>query len=185
MPQMPSSSMALPYMGDIRKRWDEGQHNLTHLSKELQEQGFPGSYASLHRAVRAQLGLRDLPNTEKKPLKRVRISPRQAAWSLFQPESELMEKQKVIQQALCMLSTTAKQAHELAQEFRYIVKERQSEKLDGWLQQAAESEISEFKSFAMSLKRDYSAVKAALAYPWSNGQTEGQVNRLKLIKRQM
>ena len=43
----------------------------------------------------------------------------------------------------------------------------------------------EIKSFAEFLRQDYDAVKAGLTLSWSNGQVEGQVNRLKLIKRQM
>ncbi len=41
------------------------------------------------------------------------------------------------------------------------------------------------KQFAKGIKQDLAAVTNALSLPWSNGQTEGQVNRLKLIKRQM
>lgn len=66
-----------------------------------------------------------------------------------------------------------------------MIENRQSENLDRWLQQAEASKITEFERFAASLKTDYFAVKAALTYSWSNGQVEGQVNRLKLIKRQM
>lgn len=66
-----------------------------------------------------------------------------------------------------------------------MIEDRQSEKLDEWLQQAEGSQIVEFERFAVSLRTDYAAVKAALIYSWSNGQVEGQVNRLKLIKRQM
>ena len=43
----------------------------------------------------------------------------------------------------------------------------------------------ELRTFATGLKSDYDAVKAGLTTTWSNGQLEGQVNRLKLIKRQM
>ena len=50
---------------------------------------------------------------------------------------------------------------------------------------AEQSRIVEFERFAVSLRADYLAVKAALSYPWSSGQVEGQVNRLKMIKRQM
>jgi len=45
--------------------------------------------------------------------------------------------------------------------------------------------MPEFEHSAKSLRSDYQAVQAALILPWSNGQVEGQVNRLKLIKRQM
>jgi transposase len=41
------------------------------------------------------------------------------------------------------------------------------------------------RNFAEALRRDYKAVRAALEYNWSNGQAEGQVNRLKLLKRAM
>jgi transposase len=54
--------------------------------------------------------------------------------------------------------------------------------LDGWL---CEAEISVLAPFAASLRRDEDAVRAALTKAWSNGQVEGQVNRLKVIKREM
>ena len=43
----------------------------------------------------------------------------------------------------------------------------------------------ELRGFASGIKRDYAAVKAALSLPWSQGQVEGQITRLKLLKRQM
>jgi transposase len=54
---------------------------------------------------------------------------------------------------------------------------------DDWLQDAKASGISELRHLALSLERDYAAVKAALELPYSNAQLEGQINRLKLIKR--
>jgi transposase len=72
--------------------------------------------------------------------------------------------------------------HDLAVRFASMVRERKSEDLDGWLAEAAGSEL---KSFANGLDQDKAAVEAALSLPWSNGQTEGQITRLKLIKRQM
>ena len=62
------------------------------------------------------------------------------------------------------------------------MRERKAEELDRWLADAAGSEM---RSFADGLRQDGAAVRAALELPWSNGQTEGQITRLKLIKRQM
>ena len=45
--------------------------------------------------------------------------------------------------------------------------------------------VTAIETFAAGVRQDEGAVKAALSMPWSNGQTEGQVNKLKLIKRQM
>ncbi len=57
--------------------------------------------------------------------------------------------------------------------------------LDSWLNACAASNISDLMNFATGIRHDYAAVRAALATRWSNGQTEGQVNRLKYLKRQM
>ena len=54
-----------------------------------------------------------------------------------------------------------------------------------WLERAEASAQPEIRSFAPGLRRDHAAVEAAITSVWSNGQTEGQVNRLKALKRQM
>ena len=59
------------------------------------------------------------------------------------------------------------------------------EKLDDWLEQMESCGVKKLQNFALGLRQDYGAVRAALIYDWSNGQVEGQVNRLKTIKRQM
>jgi transposase len=65
------------------------------------------------------------------------------------------------------------------------VRERWPTELNEWLRSAARSKLQEFVSFTRGLSEAYGAVKNALRYKWSNGQLEGQVNRLKLIKRMM
>jgi transposase len=62
---------------------------------------------------------------------------------------------------------------------------RKSGALQGWLKACEASGIPELVNFAVGLRQDYGAVEAALSSKWSNGQTEGQVTRLKLLKRQM
>jgi transposase len=66
-----------------------------------------------------------------------------------------------------------------------MVKDRRAEELETWLLQAQNSSIPEFVRLAYSFRNDYAAVQNGVASPWSSGQVEGQVNRLKLIKRQM
>ncbi len=64
-----------------------------------------------------------------------------------------------------------------------MLAERRDKDLDAWLVQAKHSGLAELKSFAQGIRRDYAAVRAAFSSSVSNGQVEGQVNRLKLIKR--
>ncbi len=66
-----------------------------------------------------------------------------------------------------------------------MVTTRQEENLGRWLKEAQDSGIAELRSLAAGVLRDFDAVRAALTLPYSNGQTEGQVNKLKTIKRQM
>jgi len=65
-----------------------------------------------------------------------------------------------------------------------LVRERRGEDLAAWRTQATQSGIEPLARFAESLQEDLTAIQAGLTLPWSNGVTEGQVNRLKLLKRQ-
>ncbi len=75
--------------------------------------------------------------------------------------------------------------HALLQSFHIMVRNKQHMMLDCWLEQAQRSGITEMRSFALGIYRDYDAVKAAILLPWSQGQTEGHVNKLKTVKRMM
>ncbi len=66
-----------------------------------------------------------------------------------------------------------------------MLKERQAETLDSWLTRAKACQVTELSSFVNGIRRDFAAVRAAFSLPWSNGITEGHVNRLKFLKRQM
>jgi transposase len=74
--------------------------------------------------------------------------------------------------------------YQLVQDFRTMVTQRQVAFLGRWLKEVQESGIPELGSLAAGIYRDYDAVYGALETSYSNGQTEAQVHRLKLIKRQ-
>ena len=69
--------------------------------------------------------------------------------------------------------------------FCTIVRERRAEDLEAWLEKAIQDGPPEVQRFARGIAADKAAVLAALSLDWSNGRTEGQVNRLKFVKRQM
>ncbi len=87
--------------------------------------------------------------------------------------------------ALKHLCPQIAQAQDLLLQFRTLLQDHDSPDFDQWLERSEQSAISEVVGFSQGLRRDYAAVKAACSSPWSQGQTEGQVNRLKTIKRQM
>ena len=76
-------------------------------------------------------------------------------------------------------------AIELAEAFAALVRERAPERLEPWLQAAQDGPVTALRRIARRLQADGDAVRAAATLEWSNGQTEGQINRLKTLKRQM
>ena len=75
--------------------------------------------------------------------------------------------------------------YELTQGFATVFRGKQSDTLQTWLSQARGTGLPEIVRFCDGLRRDEKAVNAAVVLPWSNGQVEGQIHRLKLVKRQM
>ncbi len=85
----------------------------------------------------------------------------------------------------CQASSTLKRAYDLVQEFMRMVRKREGYRLDAWLERIAASDLAELQPFAAGVEKDKAAVKAGLTWPVNNAQVEGQVTKLKLIKRTM
>jgi transposase len=113
------------------------------------------------------------------------LSPQQGAWLLLRPADTLNASEQVLQTHLMEISPEIRLAYDLVATFCTILKQREADRLDAWLQRAITSGITELRGFAFGLKRDYDAVRAAATVSWSSGQVEGQVTKVKLIKRQM
>jgi hypothetical protein len=105
-------------------------------------------------------------------------------WITFKEEQRLDWQKKYLTR-LCEADQEIREAYELVTDLTTMLRQRQGERLDAWLEKVEAQGIAELKNVALGVKRDYEAVKAGLTLEWSNGQTEGQVHRLKLLKRQM
>src|SRR5262249_11463989 len=86
---------------------------------------------------------------------------------------------------LHLQSAEVAEAITLAQDFATLVRQRQPEALDAWLQRATTNAPEALRRFALGLSEDYAAVKAGVTLPWSTGPVEGHINRLKMLKRGM
>jgi transposase len=168
-------------------RFQEGCQNACALYREIQHQGYPGSRSLVRKFitwVRRWEGVAGEGTRQyTKPQPQYSI-PDLGFAVLRRPE-----KRSVAQQELVVRLTTVgdpiRIACDLTQTFARIIRDQQSEEFTPWLQHAATSGVPEFRTFVTGLRRDEAAVRAALALPWNNGPTEGNINRLKLIKRAM
>ena len=105
-------------------------------------------------------------------------------WACLKPPDQLKEDEKELLGKLLAKDGELARGYDLLQGFRQLVGERDLPALDRWLDDAEKSNLPTFMGFANGIKGDRAAVEAAFRFPWSNGQLEGQVNRVKLIKRQ-
>ena len=113
------------------------------------------------------------------------FSAKKAVWLFVRPFEDLSEKEQEELLAMRQASVTAETMYQLVQEFFGLVRFRQGTQLDSWLSKVQASAIPELRRFAKGLERDKAAVLAGLTLSHSNGQVEGQVTRMKLIKRMM
>ena len=189
-PSIQASSTLTPYLTYLQERWQEGVQTGTILWQELQQRGYSGSLSSVYRALKhlhpgdrrrdsvpAATGAPGLIPTGRA------LSPRQAMWVLVRSDDEFKEWEQAARVRLEVASPVITVATGLARRFLDLIRQRDVAALDAWLVDATASGIGELKRLAASLRQDYAAVRAALELPWSNGQLEGQINRLKVIKR--
>jgi transposase len=165
-----------------------GNRNAAALHRQLQERGCRAGYDAVRRLVNQRLGSGGKlgPRAEStRPLPVAPPSGRQLSFEFIKrPEKRKAEEQGRLDR-LQKTDTTLEQALDLAGEFAAMIRKSSSVSLTEWLAKAAQSCSAEIRNFATGLSQDAAAVQAALTEPWSNGPVEGQVNRLKLIKRQM
>lgn len=186
-------SLLDPYHAKLLKHWNEGCRDARQLYQILQQYECRASYSTVARYVRRLRLAQGLKKGQRRtsiPLPPLQVTAppltaRKATWIvLCRPENRKPGELEQLNQILTR-SATLTTAVDLTYQFLELVRSRLPDQLDLWLSAAKSSSLPTFERFAQGIRDDYEAVKAALILPWSNGQVEGQVNRLKLLKRQM
>jgi hypothetical protein len=161
------------------------------LWREVRARGYTGSRGTIRDCV-----ARLLSPVGRKPIIQAPVrtmacpSPRRvfcwlAGWKKLNPSEPRREEHKRFVQALCKLEPAIGVVRSLTREFLGLMHRRRPREFDRWIRRLQLCGVPELQRFAASLREDLPAVRAAFTLPWSNGQTEGQVNRLKFLKRQM
>jgi transposase len=165
----------------LQQRWKEGCHNATKLFQEIRSRGYRGQRSMVARFVSGWRASRwtHLPATPR------RITPRHAAVLTTRAPDELTQEQRLLLDQLSFTCSDLQWIRTLALDFRAALSSGNGQQMLDWIQIAKLSGIGSLVRFAFGLQKDVTAVCASVQSPWSNGQVEGQINRLKMIKRQM
>lgn len=206
-----TKSLLDPYVPYLEKRLAQGCRNANQLWKELVTQGFTGGYKPVNHwlAPRREkpgrkhslrekdlLGLtakEEAGTTSPQPAKTdddtalssvALEAPRHLVWLLLKdPDSLDQEQQRSL--AFIRRHSGVETLYDLTQRFVKMMKERDFEAFDLWLTKGERCGLPDMETFTQGLQNDYEAVKTSLLLPYSNGPVEGQINRLKFVKRSM
>jgi transposase len=178
------------FLGSLKSRWDEGCHDAAQWTREIRAMGFGGTAVMVRRRVaRWRRGERTQgcrPASRQHAPSVRRPSSRRVCWWLLKGPAELKPEERALVQALGVRCPELKTSAELARAFAAMVRRLEVGRWEDRMTSAQGPGVAqELSVFAAGLGQDEAAVKAALSLEWSNGQVEGQVNRLKLLRRPM
>jgi transposase len=183
-----SAQVLTPFVPYLIRRWRESGANSAQLWREIRARGYTHSARTVSRFITA---LRRASKAGQAPEAQASLytrpqgpSPRAVSFTLVCPAAKRSPDAQTYVEQLCQVEAGIARAYALIQTFLSMVRERRGDVLEAWMDEATHSGIAELARFARGLQEDLVAVKAGLTLEWSNGVTEGQIHRLKLVKRQ-
>lgn len=169
------------YVAFLAERWEQGCTNAAWLTAELRERGYRGS----ERTVRRQLHTWRDGSVKPTAVKAVAPKPREVTGWIIRPAVERTEREQADLARILQRCDSLHTLDQLVSDFGGMLRQRQGQHLDAWIAQARSSGVAQLAGFADGLIKDYDAVRNGLTLPWSSGAVEGNVCKLKTIKRQM
>jgi hypothetical protein len=168
-----------PFKPYLLARNDEGVTDSQTLYAQIRDRGYRGTLRTLQRFL-AQT--RDTTRPPAPPP--VPAARHITAW-IMRPDTKLTDDDRLGLKHARARCPDLDALTTLAHGFNHLVRERRGHQLEAWINHADTCSFPEIRGFAAGLLSDFDAVRAGLTQPWSSGAVEGNVNRLKMIKRQM
>lgn len=172
------------YRDIIAERFREGIKGVK-IFEMIRAKGYTGSRSLIARYISKYLKQDNCCYVQNNKATKRSIPLSMLKTCLLLPFKNLTEKQVKMIREVQLYYPTIDDLQKVTDQFYKIVEQRSLKDLEIWVDKIAKHHIPELKGFAQGLKKDYKAVASFLKYSWSNGVLEGQVNRLKTLKRQM
>jgi len=178
-----------PYAAYVLDRWKAGVHDGKQLYEEIRQRGFRGSKRLVQNFLQTLRGSDRQPRFPIPPVvppqAGEQFSAHNAVWLFIRNSAKFTDTEKETLASIRAANTTVETAYRLVQDFLTMVRKREGERLDAWIEAVLESQIPELNSFVSGILKDKDAVVAGLTLAYSNGPVEAQVGKLKLVKRSM
>ena len=167
-----------PYQDLLDRLWSQGCRNGAELWRQLRQAGFSGAL----RVVTEWASRKRLDDKRPPGRPSAKLSARKIARLLMADPDTFEDGERCFVEHILASTPALAKARELAKRFMTILRDKNVDALEVW---SADAIGSDMASFANGIRQDIDAVRHAMMLPWSNGQVEGQIHRLKLLKRQM
>ena len=177
----PSSGRGVlgPFKPYLQARHDEGITDSRTLREEIRARGYRGSRRTLQRF------LVDVRRTDRSPVPPPVPPARHITAWIMRPDDKLTDDDRTGLKQARASCPDLDALTELAHGFNDLVRHRAGHRLEEWINRAAQCPFPEVRGFATGLLADFDAVRNGLTQHWNSGPVEGNVNRIKTIKRQM
>lgn len=188
--QKTKPSILDPYLPYLERRVQGGCTNAKQLWREIVAQGYPGAPGQVSKWMTwrrrqdidgASAGMSSSSENSVDVL----LPSRKTLTRILSADPSRLDPHDLVLLNLVKQHRPIAAIHEVVRRFRIMIATKQTADFDDWLAACYQSNVGAMERFADSIQQDRTAVVAAISTDWSNGQTEGHVNRLKMLKRQM
>ncbi|MFJ1796627.1 transposase [Kitasatospora griseola] len=168
-----------PFKPYLNSRFTAGCTSAQQLFREITERGYRGSVQAVRRHVAS------LRKGTAEPARADIPSPRRITSWIMRPTGTLAEREQDRLLDVRIACPDIARAYDLTRCFHDLMTNRLDTLLPDWIDQAEQDAPAPMHSFAGFLRQDLAAVTAGLTLEWSSGKVEGNVNRVKTLKRTM
>jgi transposase len=170
-----------PWTGHLHQRWHEGERNATQLFREIRQLGYPGGELAVQRYLRRfRQGRGHAPQPGPKPPTVRQVT----SWIMTHPD-HLDRRDAAKLRGIRDRDSDLDRLTTHVRAFAAMMTGRHGDRLDAWITSAEHDSLAPLAAFARNLRRDLDAVCHGLSLNHSSGPVEGNINRLKMLKRQM
>lgn len=173
-PRRPRPTLLMPHLPSRHERWIQGCHHARRLSQDLVPRGYQGCESQVRKTAGPWRGVQEASPP---------LQGRSLPWLVRRPAGQLTDSERATLTQSWPVNPLLACGYQLKERFQTLMAARALAAFDDGLHDADASALASLQAVAQGFGDDAAAIAAAFTTPWSTGQCEGQIGRVKLIKR--